>query len=214
MFDNSATFDYSLIVGGSLKKMNTANNKWVLLGIMLPLIVFLLAMNIVYALFTASSRTLASDGNTTAAVKIGFSQETTLNNTPISSASGTITNLLPGDTITIAGAVENNGNASLYFIINFQLTITLSNTTTTLTNSNYTFNGNTLVVLDGETYTDATMLATNATKNFTLNYTLDPNYGNTYQGVTLGYNLSGYAIQTVGQTASGAATYLITNFAS
>ena len=194
--------------------MNTVNNKWVLFGIILPLIVFLLAMNIVYALFTASSKTLASDGHNTSSIKIGFSSGTTLNGTEISSASGTITNLLPGDTITLAGAVENNGASDLYFIINFKLTMTVNNNVIVMASSNYTFNGNTIVALDGENYTDATSLAVSGSKNFTLNYTLDVNYDNTYQGATIGYNLSGYAIQTVGNTATSAATYLIEHFAS
>ena len=174
-------------------------------------------MNIVYAFFTARAATIegsATSGN----IKIGFSSNTTINNTLISSASGNIDPLLPGDDITIEGEVENIGQSSIYALLNFTLTLTVSNTTQTLENSTYTIVNNEVVELDS-TNNAAFLIGYDSvneegeTVAFTLTHTLSTSYGNIYQGASLTFNITAYAIQTA-HVASGAAaaTLLTTTF--
>ena len=193
-----------------MKKFNRVSNRWIMFGILLPMIVFLLCLSVVYALFSSTSRTIASAGQSTAAIKVGFTSGTTLNNTQISNANGAITDLLPGDDIQISGSVINNGNYAFYYIINFKLTITVNNSTEVLVNDNYTIESNEIVSLDS-TNTDAALLSEYGdTQAFTLTHTLDPTYGNTYQGATINYKLTAFAVQTYSFTATTAAEYLAT----
>lgn len=200
---------YSHYEGGSLKKYNGADYRWALFGIILPMIVFLLSLNIVYALFTASSTPISSS-QTTAIVRIGFSNDTALNNVAVSSTSSNITNLVPGDDLTLTGKVVNSGNSAIYFLLNLKLEIrkTTSNANTTILNKVYTISSNNIVEYNSTNNAAAASNTPNEEFAFSFTHTLSTDYGNEYQLAEITYTLTAYAVQQYNLTAVTAATYI------
>ena len=209
MFDNFTFILYSNCEGGSLNKYNGVGYRWALFGIILPMIIFLLSLNVVYALFSASAAPIAS-AQTTGVIRIGFTNDTKVNNVAISSTSSTITNLVPGDDITVTGKVVNAGNSPLYYLLNLKLQITKSGSasSTTILNKVYTMSSNNVVEYNSTNNAAASSSTQNEEISFSITHTLSTEYGNEYQNAEITYIVTAYAIQQYQLTAITAATYI------
>ena len=192
-----------------MKKYNGVGYRWALFGLIVPMIVFLFSLNIVYALFSASTTPITS-AQTTAVVRVGFSNDTTLNNVAISSTSSTITNLVPGDDLTLAGKVVNTGNSAIYFLLNLKLQVTKSGSSSsqTILNKVYTISSNNVVEYNNTNNAAAASNTANEEIPFSLTHSLSTEYGNEYQSAEITYTLTAYAIQQYQLTAVSAATYI------
>lgn len=175
----------------------------VLVGIIIPILAFFISMNATFAYFTATAEKKQATSET-AIVKIKFSDDTStlINSSTVTSS----VQLVPGDTLTIDGDLENSGNVAVYAILEFEVYVTKKDSTTkeTAVHKYYTFVDSTLTEITGSAgnySANATMLyvdSPNNAKSFTLNYLFDGNtYGNEYKNATVTYSVNGYAIQTV-----------------
>ncbi|MBR6779325.1 MAG: hypothetical protein IKM43_04225 [Clostridia bacterium] len=188
-----------------MKRYNYFNSQWVLLGIIAPILVFFLAMNSVYAYFTATT-TQKQTSNTTSIIQIGFTDAT---NATINSVTVTEnTKILPGQTIQINGGIKNTGSASFYALIEICLYITKVGGTETIIQSDvYTITQQGLKQLEfsdeqDKYTTEACALNYNTTTNVgeSINFSTSYEFGfyeydNTYQGATFRYSITAYAIQ-------------------
>ena len=213
-----------LKLGGSLKKYNKANSNWVFLGLVLPILLFFVGLNFVYAYFTASANPASSNG-VTGIIRVGFTNNTTTKE--INSASiGDTTKLVPGDVLTISGAVENKGSAPIYAVLNFEIKITKANNETETISRFYTMKDTTLTTLTGNEsnllpisssgveneYLQTAFYLNEPTQEegedpvydfspFKLTYIFDGDtYNNSYQDALVEYRATAYAIQTVNLT--------------
>ena len=170
----------------------------ILVGILIPILLFFVSMNITYAYFTAKVQTENASAST-AVLKIQFSEETDIyaNSQKVT----TNTKLLPGDALSVSGAVENVGNAQIYVIIAFKLYVTKSGESTkeTLQDEYYSIQDSqtTRITKVDETYlVTAFTLDINASKTFEISYLFDVNkFDNTYKNATVSYELQAYALQ-------------------
>ncbi len=182
------------------------------MGIIIPILSFFVAINITFAYFTATTSSSASQSTAKLIIKVA-------DDTVIYANSNVITNdsvLLPGDTLTAVGSVENNGNINAYVILKLTVSISKAGTTSKLVvcDKIYSFTNSTLqeVVKTGNTYScNAFVLNGNATKSLTIPYTLDFNQiGNDYQNGSVSYSLEACAIQFASiENAQEATTLLI-----
>ena len=213
-----------LKLGGSLKKYNKANSNWVFLGLVLPILLFFVGLNFVYAYFTASANPASSNG-VTGIIRVGFTNNTTTKE--INSASiGDTTKLVPGDVLTISGAVENKGTAPIYAVLNFEIKITKANNETETISRFYTMKDTTLTTLTSNEsnllpisssgveneYLQTAFYLNEPTQEegedpvydfspFKLTYIFDGDtYNNSYQDALVEYRATAYAIQTVNLT--------------
>ena len=97
----------------------------VLLGIIIPFLVFFISMNTTYAYFTATASKQESSTNT-ATIRINFSDvgysATNTNNAIVSSSKTTsVRNILPGDTLKVNGSIITLGSASCYLIFEIEV---------------------------------------------------------------------------------------------
>lgn len=207
-----------LSTGGSLKKYNRVNSNWMILGLVLPILIFFISMNIVYAYFTATATPAVSESKT-GVIRIGFTETTT---EKINSASIDASQLLvPGDNLEIDGAIENKGLSAVYSILKFDVEISKNNSTLKHITKYYTIKNvdldavteedNNLTEIAGNednyTATAFYLEAANEDKSntyitpFKITYNFDGAiYGNDYQGANVNYTATAYAIQTVNLT--------------
>ncbi len=194
------------------------------LGLVLPILLFFVGLNFVYAYFTASANPTNSNG-VTGIIRVGFTDNTTTKE--INSASiGDSTKLVPGDVLSISGAVENKGTAPIYAVLNFEIKITKSDSSTETISRFYTMKDTTLTTLTGNEsnllpisasgveneYLQTAFYLNEPTQEegedpvydfspFKLTYTFDGNtYDNSYQDALVEYRATAYAIQTVNLT--------------
>lgn len=207
-----------LIEGGSLKKYNAVNNKWLLFGLVIPILLFLLSYNAVFAYFTASASEKQASTQT-AIVRIGFKEDANGDKATheiiSNSATSTVKTVLPGDTINAKATIENTGNVPIYCIINFKLNIeTSEGLTEEISNDFYTFTstGTLTKIALSDTYTEsACLIAANGTVNLTVpTEFLGASYNNDYKNALVTYTFTGYAIQTSGLTPTTAIAELVT----
>lgn len=195
----------NLKIGGSLKKLNSIDKNWLILGIVLPILCFFLSMASVYAYFTASVSQEEMDF-TTAVINIGFTNDTTatINNQTFTAE----TKLLPGQTLNITGKVKNTGTADVYIILKFDIFVTkVGESQTNVHSKFYTFENSTLTELtfdpsSYETAQGAYNLTYNKTTSigseiaFALNYEFDfYEYDNSFQNADMHYEVNAYGIQ-------------------
>ena len=112
-----------LKIGGSLKKHNKCNMNMLLIGILIPLLIFFAVYNVTYAYFTA--KTQPSEGSAdSGTVFITLANPTT---THIFEAEATLessrTYILPGDKLSICGTIENGGTTAVYILFELKVTI-------------------------------------------------------------------------------------------
>ena len=119
-----------LEIGGSLKRYNRFDHHMILLGIIIPFLVFFISMNATFAYFTATAAKNESSSET-AMLKINFSADTV--GEVYTSTQTKETKILPGDTLKVVGALENSGTADCYVVLEYEIKITKQNTSYTET---------------------------------------------------------------------------------
>lgn len=200
-----------LIVGGSLKKLNNANSKGFLLGIIFSILSFFLTVNLTYAYFTATTAKNGVGSATTALMKVVFSQTSkTINSTVITGSD----KLLPNDTFAVTAKLQNTGNVSVYAIVSLVLNITKADSSVETIRKYFTLEGSTLKEITGapNNYTNhAFELNANASSStFTASYKfLGTTYDNSYQNARVEYTLKANAIQTANIESNITATNLL-----
>jgi len=204
-----------LFSGGSLKKYTKVNSNGFVVGIIIPILVFFISMNITYAYFTASTSSKQAS-STTAIIKISLNTTATpkLNSTEISDN----TKVLPGDTLQVKAKVSNSVKSDVYVLL--ELIIWVKKSTdeegTIKVQEFYTLNNSALELVTGTTdnYTNTafTLTAETNTSEITFEHTFDfDEYDNTYKNAESIYRITAYAIQTTNVTnnAMGATDLLI-----
>lgn len=179
----------------------------VLLGIVVPILVFFITVNVTYAYFTA--RSAAQEGTTaTGSVVIRLSTDTQpkVNSTAVTNS----TKILPGDTLAMTGTLENAGTHSFYAIFEYKVIVTKAETGSTPESvllGYYTYVNSTLtqIVKNEDVYSANAFLleAANADRtntfsiDFNIPYTFDGNiFDNDYKNATVTYSLKAVAIQS------------------
>lgn len=191
----------------------------VLLGMVIPLILFFAVINVTYSFFTSRAEASVSTP-ATGTLKISLED-------PYAVSSSGGYEVYPGEDLEIESTIENTGNTPCYSLLKFSVTITPEdNSVETLTESAFYSldnNGNSKrVVKSGEDYVIANT-STNATAflmeggdsiDFVLTHTLDgETITNDYQNASIYYSISGFAIQAT-MTAENAVIELIENIAA
>ena len=187
-----------------MKRYNAVNSKWLLLGLVIPILLFGISFNITYAYFTATAKEQVSTTET-AIVRLGFDEYTggdkTQKEIMRNSSTVTASTLLPGDKLTAKAKIINNGNVEVYAIFNFKLSITLEGgDTTDIINDFYTFTTNgTITKLNTANYSSNVpcTLAKDASVELVVPAEFSgETYTNTYQNAHVVFTFTGYAIQT------------------
>ena len=198
-----------------MKKYNLFNLQWVLMWIVVPVLCFLLSVNVTYAYFTATASKKESTA-TTGKIMLQFSNDTSGKAVNKVSETNTV-NILPGDTLNISGALQNTGTADAYAIMEVEVYVVKlnSNEREYITHKYYTFIGDSLVEISGTSNaytTTAATISAGQSKSFNLNYLFDgKQYGNEYKKATVTYALNGYSIQTANVSANLATETLLEN---
>ena len=188
-----------------MKKYNCYSFKWLLMWILIPILMFFLAMGSVYAYFTATANSQETDFST-AIVRVGFSEDTSV--TVVSSSDTFITTVLPGSTLRVQGKVENIGTMSIYSILEF--TVNIDGQTQAVEQSYYTANGVELASSNGQYSTGATPIDANASAQFDLELSFDfYAYGDSFQGRGVTVKLTAHALQMKNIPSAVEATNII-----
>ncbi len=190
-----------------MKKYNSYTNHKILLGILLPILAFFISMNATFAYFSSSAK-MEENVSQTGVIKIKITDETAwkVNSASISAS----TKLVPGDTLSVEGAVENEGTAQFYAILQLKINVTKSGETTanTVANKYYTYSGTTLkeIVVKGDGSVTSTAFVVDApnanktntyTKTFSIPYTFDfYQFDNSYKNAKVNYSVYAHALQT------------------
>ena len=213
-----------LKVGGSLKKHNKCNKNMVLIGIVVPLLIFFAMINVTYAYFTA--RPLPFEGATTSGlvlVRLNGDIKTKINSTETTATS----KLLPGDTLSVCGTVENAGTTAIYVLFELEILVTKQGSDDaeqemleyftlvdgTATQINVTTND------DGtKTYSSTAFYIESAnedktnefTKDFEISHVFDgEKYNNDYKNASVTYTLKVTSIQRDSMEGSTHATEIL-----
>ena len=184
-----------------MKRYNAVNQKWILLGILIPILLFYLSYGVVYAYFTATAKN-AEGTITTGILKVKFSDTTDVS---VSEQSINDVSILPGDTVVISGSVVNDGTVPMYALLVIQVNVEESRigdeiTYTTVETSYYNAAGTQLVynATDDIYTTGSTLIAKSGTSGFSISYTFEgESYGSEYQGKAVQILVMARAIQTV-----------------
>lgn len=203
-----------------MKTYNNFTNHKILLGFLLPILAFFISMNATFAYFTSSVELDKSTTQTgTITIKITDDTAWKVNSSSISAS----TKLIPGDTLTVEGKVENAGNTQFYAILQLKINVTKSGETTanTVANKYYTYSGTTLkeIVVKGDGSVTATAFIVDApnanktntyTKAFSIPYTFDfYQFDNSYKNAKVNYYVYAHAIQTKNITNTTYATKML-----
>lgn len=183
---------------------------------LIPFLLFFIAMHSTYAYFTATASEKKSTAST-ATIQILLTEPERsfvdiYDNIISSEAADQIQNqVLPGNTIYFNGTLINKGNAECYVLIKFTIDITKagSSTTENFTTEYYSFANNEQIEItekDGEYSNNVGIIPKNNNsventsdeRDFTLSFEIDgKRFTDAYQGATLNYSIKAYAIQTV-----------------
>ncbi len=187
-----------------MKRYNHGNKRSVLMGIVIPILLFFISMTATFAYFTATAEPGKVESQT-AYLKINFSDNNFLANSQAITES---VKLLPGDTLSASGTIVNESNVPAYAIVGFKIFAIKqgSSVVEILKDSYYSFDGANAIeiVKTGDTYTSAIALdapnenkTNNCKKTFNLSHTFSfYDYGNEYKNATITYSVKAYAIQT------------------
>lgn len=188
-----------------MKKYNSINLKSFIIMVVVLVATFFVSMGCAYAYFTATARSQTANVNT-AIIRVGFSSDTTIQNT--SSPFIVSERVYPGSTITVNGAVENTGNYEVWAILELQVSVA----GVVVEQSYFTATGTPIERNDGAYTTSATMINDGQNSNFTLTYTLDSSYGNTYMGESITVSVVAHAIQYANIPSGVDATNILSEF--
>lgn len=181
----------------------------VLWGLIIPILVFLLVFNGSYAYFTATAKAQNST-TTTAIIRIGFTDDIA---TTIKESGATVTRakLIPGDSVTFKGTVQNTGTADFYAIVSYELEVIKTDNTSSIVKSGYlNAAGSELVMSDGVYTTAATPMAVNAINSFEVSHEFDFfEYDNTYKNAQVIFRAKAQAIQQSNIASASAATFIL-----
>lgn len=185
---------------------------------------FFLAMNTVYAYFTATA-TPQKSLIKTATVKLVFKEsgeDSDVFLTSTVSNSDYSADLLPGGTVSISGEIENRGTADIYAIIKCEVFVggvKDANLTKYFSPSgDLIYDGSSFssysendVLMDGLTVDEKTEEETYVSSSFTIDYEFDFDTDDSSQGKTVKFDLTALGIQTSHIEYDDAVEYLITN---
>lgn len=177
-----------------MKKYTGLGRKWVLMWIVIPILAFLLSMSSVYAYFTAVTSNRGGSA-TTGSVIVKISDENFY--TSAGSTSVNLQNVLPGQTLTFAGKVLNDGQYAIYSIIEFSIVVGGEEVVDC---GYFTADGKTEICEEYDplvTYNvPATALNINQSVSFSHSYTLDLyDFDDDYQGEQIHFYVYARAIQ-------------------
>ena len=179
----------------------------ILLGIILPILAFLISVNATFAYFTATSdNNQASATTAMVSLTLGANTAGTINSTAVT----TETKLLPGEALSVSGTVENDGNAQIYVILQFSVSVTKAgeNTPELLVDKLYSIRDSVLseIIETGEnsySSTAFTLNVPNANKtnkykeSFNLEYKFNAaEFDNSYKNAQVNYTVTAHGIQT------------------
>ena len=186
----------------------------------MPILAFFISMNATFAYFTSSVE-LDKSTSQTGVIKIAITDDTAwkVNSASISAS----TKLIPGDTLSVEGKVENAGNAQFYAILQLKINVKKVGeaVATTIGNKYYTYSGTTLkeIVVKGDGSVTSTAFIVDApnanktntyTKAFSIPYTFDfYEFDNSYKNATVTYSVHAHAIQTKNLTDTTAVTKVL-----
>ena len=184
----------------------------ILVGIIIPIIIFCVLINGAYAYFTAKSvdeETIAATGSLM--VKLSADTEVKINSTSINPNQ----KVFPGDDLSFDGTLENAGTHAFYALFQFEVIVTKAasgSTPETVDSKYYTFVDSTLTEIqisnnpDGGVTYSATAFkldAANAaktnkyTQDFKIGYIFDGEvYSDEYENAAISFSFKAYAIQT------------------
>lgn len=206
-----------------MKKYNNFDSHMVLLGIIIPFLVFFISMNSTFAYFTATATKQQSAGQT-ASVQITF-KTNGVSTVTATTKSGNV-KIIPGDTLSIGGTITNSGTTDAYVLIKYVLRIQKAGTSYIETKEkkylvfdeqknlvNVETNG----ILDTTQF--AKIISSTANQN-SIDFTGDEQlthsfegqkYDNSYKNAKVEYELCAYAIQTSHITQQEATEQLLQN---
>lgn len=185
-----------------MKKYNNVNNKWIVWGIIIPILCFFISMNAVFAYFTATT-TEKYAHTQTGIIAINFTEDTAANEIQEGEVTVSRTLLMPGDTLIAKATLKNIGTSPAYCIFKLNLKITKNGSTEskTVVNKFYSLeeDKSTLVHLvpTGDEYTEpAFILAKDEELQLRIPHKFEgADYDNSYKNATVTYTISAYAIQ-------------------
>jgi len=188
-----------LQIGWRVKRYNTIDkNNWIL-GVLVPILLFLVSMNGTYAYYTATTTPHSSE-TSTAILSIKLANE----QVQVNSVAYGSQLLVPGDTLAFTGSLKNESSLSVYAVMVLKTVITKSNSESdTLTKYFSRDNANWVEIkIENEAFNgDAFEMAKNATLSFDFEQVLNgADFNNDYFGAEVVVSVSAYSIQTANLT--------------
>lgn len=190
-----------------MKKYTYTNSKWVLLGMIVPILMFFFAMNSVYAYFTATAQQKNATIKT-GSIMLQFTDGINATSNSTAVVDGAI--IYPGQSFDFAGTIKNTGSSAMYAIVVCEIVQVDGETETVISTSYYTPNGTALTKNDQDQYVGAQEMAKDVTASFTISHSFGFNdYGNEFNGKQFKFVFKARGIQTVKLTADTATKLLV-----
>lgn len=185
----------------------------VLIGIIAPILVFLLTTSLTYAYFTATTNNDETDFKT-GVLKIALTKTSDEIFEIGSSGTQDIEYLLPGDSISANAQIRNDSDFDVYVIISFKVTQTVSGTATDLINNFFTIvEGEAVKISEtNSTYSPTAfeILKNGTSETVSLVQEFDFwEIGNSYSDAEVTYSVNAYAIQKSSIESAEEATKLL-----
>lgn len=194
----------------------------ILVGIVAPILIFLLSVNFTFAYFTATTQDDKTQDLKSGIIKIAFAQKNAAEMFGTGALNG---ELLPGDSITATATIQNHSNGAVFVVVSFKVIQTLNGETTNLINSCYTYdslNKLTPITFDEETntyspYAFVIDAPSNDVPVPTKNVTLTQDFDffettNSFNNAVVSYSIHAYAIQEAALSAEEATKILMERF--
>ena len=194
----------------------------ILVGIVAPILIFLLSANFTFAYFTATTQNDKTQNLKSGVIRIAFAQKNAAEMFGTGALNG---ELLPGDSITASATIQNHSNGAVFVIVSFKVIQTLNSVTTDLVNSCYAYDAsNNLIPItfdeESNTYSPYAFIIDAPssdvpvpTKNFTLTQDFDfYETTNSFNNAVVSYSIHAYAIQEAALSAEEATRILMERF--
>ncbi len=175
-----------------------------LVGVVVPILLFFVSMNATYSYFTASAKKQTATGST-AIIRIEMSND----QVQVNSVEYDSQLLVPGDTLTFTGKLNNTGSSPVYTIMVLKTEIkrTDGQEDTPLIKY-YTYASNEwseMTINNGAFSLDSFELKNSTSLDFSLDQTLaGEKYGEEYFGASVVFTVSAFSIQTANLTLAQA----------